>query len=75
MQNVSVYEMSSEVIEVIDYCNERHRTTTPEKDALEAAEPRQQRTLGCGLPALPTDHGGGVAGRHDKRHGQGRHGG
>jgi hypothetical protein len=52
MQNVSVYEMSSEVIEVIDYCNERHRTTTPEKDALEAAEPRQQRTLGCG-PGAP----------------------
>ena len=43
---------------------ERHRTTPPEKKALEATEPRPLRTLGYGpgaldkaIHALPTDHG------------------
>ena len=31
---------------------ERHRTTSPEKRALEATKPRTQRTLGCG-PVVP----------------------
>jgi hypothetical protein len=47
---------SIDVVDVVDLGIEFHRTTPPERDALEASEPRQQRTLGCGLETPWTMH-------------------